>query len=79
MEYEHSQQMAIEFERTQMILRQPHVYMRPSIFQDGDKWCCLMGNDMMIGVVAFADTPEKAAEAWDLVWLNGVRVKQTTT
>lgn len=71
MEYEHSQAMLHQFELTQFVLRQPHAYMHPKIFKDGDKWCALYGTDIMEGVAAFGDTPEKAAQGWDLVWLNG--------
>jgi hypothetical protein len=71
MEYEHSQSMAVEFEKTQMTLRQPHVYMKPKVCKDGDMWCALLGENLMEGVSAFGKTPQQAAEAWDLVWLNG--------
>ncbi len=71
LDFEHSQSIAISVDYTQAILRQPHVYMRPRVFADGNKWCALYGDDIATGVCAFADTPKKAAEAWDLVWLNG--------
>jgi len=71
MEYEHSQSMAASFDLTQYLLRQPHVYMRPKIYHDGSSWCALYGDDLMMGVAAFGNTPQQAAEAWDLVWMNG--------
>lgn len=71
MEYEHSANMVIEFERTQMILSQPHVYMKPRVFKDGNKWCALLGENLMEGIAAFGDTPRQACEAWDLMWING--------
>lgn len=76
MEYEHSARMANDFENTQRILQQPHVYMKPKVFRDGDMWCCSLGNEEFpIAVVAFGDTPEKAAQNWDLVWYNGDKNK----
>lgn len=75
MDYEHSNRLAIameqEFERTQRLLQQPHTYMRPKIYKDGDKWCALLGEDIQTGVCAFGNTPVQAAVNWDLVWLNG--------
>jgi hypothetical protein len=46
----------------------PHVRMRPSIFPDGDQWCCLYGDDLMVGVAGFGDTPEMACAAFDKAW-----------
>ena len=77
MEYEHSQSMAIDFGITQALLQQPHVYMRPRIFLDGNSWCCLYGEDLQIGVCAFGNTPQQAARNFDLVWLNGGMEKGT--
>ena len=41
------------------------------IFLDGSKWCCLLGDDIMSGVVGFGDTPEKAVLEFNRVWYNG--------
>lgn len=67
----------MSFDLTQCLQRQPHAYMRPKIYRDGDKWCALYGDDLMMGVAAFGNTPKQAAEAWDLVWLNGNAIKTT--
>ena len=71
MEYEHSQGILFEATTTQMALRAPHVKMKPRIFQDGNMWCCLYGENPMEGVCAFGKTPYQATEAFDLVWANG--------
>ena len=71
MDYEHSQGILFECTTTQHMMRQPHVLMRPRIYQDGDMWCALYGDSIMEGIAAFGKTPRQAAEAWDLVWLNG--------
>jgi len=73
MEYEHSQSALYEYTSTQHACRQPHVLMRPTITQCGDQWCALYGVNDQEGIVAYGATPEKAAQAWDLVWLNGER------
>lgn len=46
----------------------PHVRMRPRVFPDGNQWCCLYGDDLMVGVVGFGDTPELACSAFDKAW-----------
>lgn len=71
MEFEHSRGMLFEFITTQMVLRAPHVRMRPRVFQDGNMWCALYGENLMEGVSAFGKTPHQATEAFDLVWING--------
>jgi len=45
-----------------------HVRMRPSIFPDGDMWCCLLGDDLQTGISGFGETPEKACLAFDLAF-----------
>jgi hypothetical protein len=72
MDYEQGQMIVQEHSMTQCILRQPHVYMRPKIYQDGDMWCALYGDDIQNGVCAFGETPILAMQNWDKVWHNGV-------
>lgn len=43
----------------------PHVRLRPSIFPDGNQWCCLLGDNLQVGIVGFGETPEKACAAFD--------------
>jgi hypothetical protein len=50
------------------ILSAPHVRMKPSIFADGDQWCCLYGENLMAGVAGFGETPELACMAFDKAW-----------
>lgn len=51
-------------------MQRPSVLYRPSIYPDGTQWCCLLGEDLMTGVVGFGDTPEQAAAAFDQAWLH---------
>ena len=46
----------------------PHVLLRPRVYPDGNAWCCLLGDDLMSGVVGFGDTPQEAAKAFDDAW-----------
>jgi hypothetical protein len=62
--------LAIENEAVEL-RRSPHVYMRPRVFLDGDKWCALYGKDLQEGVVGFGDTPEKACADFDYSWQTG--------
>lgn len=71
MDYQQAQQVVNEISGLVWTFQQPHVRMRPKCFKDGDKWCALLGDDIMTGIVAFGDTPEKALMNWDLVFLNG--------
>ena len=34
--------------------------LRPRIFPDGNKWCCLYGENIQNGVAGFGDTPVAA-------------------
>ena len=48
----------------------PFSRIRPKVFPDGNQWCALYGDNLQTGVCGFGDTPEKAAVAFDLAWLN---------
>lgn len=59
---------AEEANATERARRAPHVLMQPRVFRDGNQWCALRGENMMVGVVGFGDSPAKACEAFDAVW-----------
>jgi hypothetical protein len=46
------------------------VLFRPAVFQDGNKWCALYGDNIQEGVAGFGDTPDEACRAFDLAWAN---------
>lgn len=50
--------------------KRPFSWLRPKLFPDGNQWCVLYGENIQDGLAAFGDTPEKAALAFDLAWLN---------
>ncbi len=33
---------------------------KPKIFKDGNKWCCLYGENLQEGIAAFGETPMNA-------------------
>ena len=49
----------------------PFYKIHPRVFAEGNQWCALYGDNIQEGVCGFGDTPEKAAIAFDLAWLNG--------
>jgi hypothetical protein len=44
------------------------VMMKPKLYKDGDKWCCLYGEDQMSGLVGFGDSPYLAILDWNNAW-----------
>lgn len=55
---------------TEQARRAPHVLMRPRVYPDGTKWCALYGEDLVMGVAGFGDTPEEACAAFDQAWFH---------
>jgi len=52
---------AAEYER-------PSVVFRPCLYLDGDAWCALYGEDLMVGVAGFGDSPGEAMRDFDAKW-----------
>lgn len=48
----------------------PFMLLKPKMLPDGNRWCALYGSNIMEGVCAFGDTPEKAAIQFDIEWKN---------
>ncbi len=36
--------------------------LKPRIMKDGDKWCCLYGDNLQEGIAGFGDTPNMAMQ-----------------
>lgn len=49
-------------------LYRPCVIHKPRISRDGNMWEVLLGDNPMVGVVAYGETPEKAMRAFDKAW-----------
>jgi len=49
-------------------IKRPSVLFRPRLFQDGDQWCALYGEDLQEGCAGFGATPEEAMKSFDEAW-----------
>ena len=49
----------------------PHIIHNAKIFKDGNKYCCLLGDNLQDGIAGFGETPEKACSEFDRVWRRG--------
>lgn len=43
----------------------PVVVFKPALSKDGDKWCYLLGENLMEGIAGFGSTVSEAATAFD--------------
>ncbi len=43
----------------------PAEILKPVIFWDGSQYCCLLGPDDVVGLMATGDTPVEALNAWN--------------
>ena len=51
--------------------QRPSVMYRAKFLKEGDKWCCLIGENIQDGVCAFGDSPQQAALYLDFyAWLG---------
>lgn len=48
----------------------PHVIHKAKIYQDGNEWCCILG-DLPTGICGFGSTPKKACDEFDRIWNQG--------
>lgn len=49
-------------------MARPSVLFKPTLSIDGDKWCALLGDDLVSGLAAFGKTPADAMAAFDVVF-----------
>jgi len=56
-EIQHQSIMNVLVEKEEMNL---FATLNPKISKDGDRWCVLLGEDVITGVCGFGDTPYKA-------------------
>jgi len=42
--------------------------LRPRLFLDGDRWCCLYGENIQEGLAGFGETPVGAVRQWNAAW-----------
>ena len=46
--------------------------LKPQIYVDGDRWCCLYGEDIQSGIVGFGKSPIEAIRQWNSEWYKEV-------
>lgn len=49
---------------------EPSAIHKPKVFQDGDQWCALYGDNIQEGVCGFGDSPAAAINDFNNCW-NG--------
>ena len=42
--------------------------LKPKLYKDGNKWCCLLGENIQEGIVGFGESPYKAVIDWNGAW-----------
>ena len=43
-----------------------HSALKPKLYQDGNMWCALYGDDLQVGIAGFGPTPAKALMAFEV-------------
>ncbi len=56
----------------------PSVLFHPTLYRDGNQWCCLLGVNLMEGVAGFGDTPDIAACEFDRAWARKLEKPKTS-
>ena len=46
--------------------------LRPTLSRDGDQWCALLGDNIVVGVTGFGPTPDAAYAAFDTAWTEAL-------
>ena len=39
--------------------------LKPKLYADGDMWCCLLGDNLQVGIAGFGETPYLAIVEWN--------------
>ena len=48
----------------------PFMMLRPKLYQDGNQWCALYGDNLTEGVCGFGASPSDTSIAFDLAWFT---------
>jgi len=46
--------------------------LRPKLYIDRNRWCCLFGDEINGGIAGFGDSPYLAILEWNKSWLNEI-------
>ncbi|HET8738066.1 MAG TPA: hypothetical protein VFM69_15855 [Pricia sp.] len=50
--------------------------IKPKLYQDGNQWCCLYGENIQTGIVGFGETPHKAVMQFNCAWHEKIKDKR---
>jgi len=65
-------QVADEFKHTAWAMSRPSVIYKPTLYQDGNAWIALYGEDIATGAVGSGATPSDAMTDFDKRWFEVV-------
>ena len=57
------------FQEVVIEAQRPCVIFKPRLYLDGDKYCALLGDDIMSGCVGFGSSPAEAMTAFDKAFI----------
>ena len=57
----------------------PFVIYKAKVFQDGDQFCALLGDNIQEGICAFGDTPAQAVSNFNIVWYKSIKTRGITS
>jgi len=60
-EMEHNARLELIFEQKELFLFST---IRPKLFEDGNSWCCLYGDNIQEGVAGFGNSPIESIYNW---------------
>lgn len=47
--------------------------LKPKLFLDGDKWCCLYGDNIQNGFAGFGDSPRESVVDFNSAWERKIK------
>lgn len=54
----------------------PSAIYKPKLYQDGNQWCALYGDNLQDGVAGFGDSPALAMIDFDRAWNEKLQKKE---
>lgn len=68
-DFSHSRAMITDqFMTVAYEMQRPFVLLKPKVYQDGDHWCALYGENFQTGVCGFGKSPALASYDFDKNW-----------
>jgi hypothetical protein len=57
--------------------KRPFMMLNPKMYPDGNQWCCLLGEDLQVGIAGFGDSPDEASRDFDKEWIKPIPGRTT--